>query len=159
VTEQVVSQLLTEMSGIEDIEGVSVLATTNRPDMLDSALLRPGRFDRSIYVPAPDEKTRLEILKIHTKSMPLKGVNLEKIAKETDGYSGADLEALAREAALYALREDQKAKDVGPKDFEMALKRIKASITDDVFKKYQKAVEDLRKNKIEDEQKADRYIG
>jgi transitional endoplasmic reticulum ATPase len=126
--------------------------------MLDSALLRPGRFDRSIYVPAPDEKTRVEILKIHTRSMPLKGVNLEKIAKETDGYSGADLEALAREAALYALRDDPKSKDVGQKDFEMALKRIKPSITNDVFKKYEKAVDDLKKNKIDDE-KMDRYIG
>jgi transitional endoplasmic reticulum ATPase len=159
VTEQVVSQLLTEMSGIEDIEGVSVIATTNRPDMLDSALLRPGRFDRSIYVPAPDEKTRVEILKIHTKSMPLKkDVNLEKIAREAEGYSGADLEALAREAALYALRDDMKSKEVGGKDFEKALKRIKPSITDDMFKKYQKAVDDLKKNKIDEEQK-DRYIG
>jgi transitional endoplasmic reticulum ATPase len=160
VTEQVVSQLLTEMSGIEDIEGVSVIATTNRPDMLDSALLRPGRFDRSIYVPAPDEKTRVDILKIHTKSMPLKkDVNLEKIAREAEGYSGADLEALAREAALYALRDDMKSKEVGNKDFEKALKRIKPSITDDMFKKYQKAVDDLKKNKIDEEQKADRYIG
>jgi transitional endoplasmic reticulum ATPase len=155
VTEQVVSQLLTEMSGIEEMEGVVVIATTNRPDIIDSALLRPGRFDRLIYVPAPDEKTRLEILKVHTREMPLKGVSLEKLAKETDGYSGADIEALAREAAMFALREDQKAKEITMKQFEKALKKIKPSITEDATTKYQKAVDDLKKNKIEDT----RYIG
>ena len=155
VTEQVVSQLLTEMSGIEEMEGVVVIATTNRPDIVDPALLRPGRFDRLVYVPAPDEKTRLEILKVHTRGMPLKGVSLEKLAKETDGYSGADIEALAREAAMFALREDQKAKEITMKQFEKALKKIKPSITEDLTSKYQKAVDDLKKNKIEEA----RYIG
>ena len=155
VTEQVVSQLLTEMSGIEEMEGVSVIATTNRPDIIDPALLRPGRFDKLIYVPAPDEKTRLEILKVHTKGMPLKGVNLEKLAKDTDGYSGADIEALAREAAMFALREDSKAKEITSKHFEKALKKIKPSITEDMFTKYQKAVEDVKKTKMEET----RYIG
>jgi transitional endoplasmic reticulum ATPase len=156
VMEQVVSQLLTEMSGIEDMEGVAVVATTNRPDILDPALLRPGRFDRLIYVPAPDEKTRLEIFKIHTKNMPLKGVKLDKLAKETEGYSGADIEALSREAAMFALREDQKAKEVTTKHFEQALKKVRPSITEDMFKKYQKAVDNLKKTEIED---AARYIG
>jgi len=155
VTEQVVSQLLTEMSGIEEMEGISIIATTNRPDILDPALLRPGRFDRLIYVPAPDEKTRLEIFKVHTKGMPLKGVNLEKLAKETEGYSGADIEALCREAAMFALREDIKAKEVTSKHFEKALKKVKPSITEDMFTKYQKAVEDLKKTKMEET----RYIG
>jgi transitional endoplasmic reticulum ATPase len=157
VMEQVVSQLLTEMSGISDLEGVSVIATTNRPDIIDPALLRPGRFDRLIYVPAPDEKTRLEIFKIHTKGMPLKGVKLEKLAEQTEGYSGADIEALSREAALFALRENVKAKEVTMKHFEQALKKIKPSITDDMFKKYQKAVENLKKTEIEEG--AVRYIG
>jgi transitional endoplasmic reticulum ATPase len=156
VTEQVVSQLLTEMSGIEEMEGVVVIATTNRPDILDPALLRPGRFDRLVYVPAPDEKTRLEIFKIHTKDMPLKGVNLEKLAKQTENYSGADIEALAREAALFALREDIKAKEVKPKHFENALKKIRPSITEDLSSKYQKAVENLKKTEIEEKA---RYIG
>jgi transitional endoplasmic reticulum ATPase len=159
VTEQVVSQLLTEMSGISEMEGVTVIATTNRPDILDPALLRPGRFDKLIYVPAPDEKTRLEIFKVHTKSMPIKSVDLKKLAKETDGYSGADIEALCREAALFALREDVKAKTVESKHFEKALKKVKPSITEDVFKRYQKAVEDLRKTKVEEEEKTNRYIG
>ena len=155
VTEQVVSQLLTEMSGIEDMEGVVVIATTNRPDIMDPALLRPGRFDRLIYVPAPDEKTREQIFKIHTKNIPLKGVDLKKLAKETSGYSGADIEALAREAALFALRDDIKAKEVTSKHFEKALKKIKASITQDLSSKYQKAVDDLKKNELEET----RYIG
>ena len=155
VTEQVVSQLLTEMSGIADMKGVVVIATTNRPDIIDTALLRPGRFDKMIYVPAPDEKTRLEILKIHTKNIPLKEVNLDKLAKETEGYSGADLEALAREAALFALREDIKSKNVTAKHFEKALKKIKPSITKDMFERYQKALEDAKKAEPEET----RYIG
>jgi transitional endoplasmic reticulum ATPase len=155
VTEQVVSQLLTELSGIEDMEGVVVIATTNRPDILDSALLRPGRFDRLIYVPAPDEKTRLEIFKVHTRDMPLKSVSLEKLAKETDGYSGADIEALCREAALFALREDIKANEITMKNFEKALKKIKPSIVEDLTAKYQKAVEDSKKTKMDEA----RYIG
>jgi len=159
VTEQIVSQLLTEMSGIEEMKGVSVVATTNRPDIIDPALLRPGRFDRLIYVPAPDEETRLEIFKVHTKSMPLKGVSLDKLAKETDGYSGADIEALAREAALFALREDPKAKEITSKHFDKALKKVRPSITADTFARYQKVVENMKKTKIEDEEKASRYIG
>jgi len=160
VTEQVVSQLLTEMSGIEEMKDVVIIATTNRPDILDSALLRPGRFDRLIYVPAPEEETREEIFKIHTKNMPLKGVNLKKFAKETEGYSGADIEALVREAALFALREamnkKEKAKNVTEKDFEKALKKIKPSITPDMSKKYKKAVDNLKKTEIEE---TARYIG
>jgi transitional endoplasmic reticulum ATPase len=155
VTEQVVSQLLTEMSGIEDMEGVVVIATTNRPDILDPALLRPGRFDRLIYVPAPDEKTREQIFKIHTKNMPLKSVDMRKLAKETQGYSGADIEALAREAALFALRDNIKAKEVTSKHFEKALKKIRPSITKDLSSKYQNAVDDLKKSELEET----RYIG
>ena len=160
VTEQVVSQLLTEMSGIENMEGVMVIAATNRPDIIDPALLRPGRFDRLIYVPAPDEKTRLEILKVHTKSMPLaKEVSMEKLAKQTDGYSGADLEAVVREAGLNALRENMKAKEITKKHFDESLKEIKPSITEDIFMKYQKIVEEVKKTKLEEHEKSSRYIG
>jgi transitional endoplasmic reticulum ATPase len=160
VTEQVVSQLLTEMSGIEEMKDVVVMATTNRPDIMDSALLRPGRFDRLIYVPAPDEKAREEIFKIHTKNMPLKAVDLKNLAKETKGYSGADIEALVREAGLFALRKSmkkkEKAKEVTNDDFDKALKKIKPSITDNMFKRYQKAVENLKKTEID---YTARYIG
>ncbi len=158
VSEQVVSQLLTEMSGIEDMKDVVIIAATNRPDIVDPALLRPGRFDRLIYVPAPDAKTRLEILKKHTKTMPLKGFDVEKLIEKTDGYSGADLEAVCVEAGLNALRGDMKAKEVTKKNFEDALKKIKPSITEDMFMKYQKAVEELKKTKMEEAEKS-RYIG
>ena len=158
VHEQVVSQLLTEMSGIEDMEGVVVIAATNRPDIVDPALLRPGRFDRLIYVPAPDEDTRAEILKVHTRDVPIKKMDISTLASKTEGYSGADLEALVREAALGALREDLKSKEVAEQHFDEALKGIKPSITDDMFKKYQKAVENLRKTKVQEEE-ASRYIG
>lgn len=156
VTEQVVSQLLTEMSGLEDLTGVVVLAATNRPDIMDPALLRPGRFDRMIYVPAPDEKTREQILKVHTKDMPLVSVDLKKLADKTDKYSGADLEALVREAGMIALRENIKSDEVTKEHFEKALQKIKPSISDDIFKKYQKVVEEIKKTNLEERA---RYIG
>ncbi|MDO4594156.1 MAG: ATP-dependent zinc metalloprotease FtsH [Tissierellia bacterium] len=103
--EQTLNQLLVEMDGFSDNEGIIVMAATNRPDILDKALLRPGRFDRTVYVGLPDVKERQEVLKIHTKNKPLeKDVNLEKIAKETTGFSPADLENLTNEAALLAAR-------------------------------------------------------
>jgi transitional endoplasmic reticulum ATPase len=106
VTERMVNQLLSEMDGIVPLSKVVVIAATNRPDILDPALLRPGRFDRLIYVPPPDKKARLEILKVHTASVPLSSdVNLEVLAEKTEGYTGADLEALVREATMIALRD------------------------------------------------------
>jgi len=160
VTETVVSQLLSEMSGLEDLKGVVVLAATNRPDMVDSALLRPGRFDRLIYVPTPDERTRLEIFRIHTKDMPLKGIDLKDLAKRTEGFSGADIEALAREAGMDALREDMDAKEIKPKHFEEAFKNIMPSITPNLQKHYT-SFEERRKKVQEDRVKSEvpNYIG
>ncbi len=138
VTERVISQLLTEMDGIEKLENVVVIGATNRPDLIDPALLRPGRFDRLIYVPPPDEKARLEILKIHTKNMPLAAdVDLEKIAKATEGYSGADLAAVCREAAMIALRQDMNTKEVTAKHFEEALRIVRPSISQEMIKAYE----------------------
>jgi len=106
VTERIVNQLLAEMDGIQPLNRVVVIAATNRPDILDPALLRPGRFDRLIYVPPPDEKARLEILKIYVRSLPIDStVNLEELAKKLEGYTGADIEALARETAMKVLRQ------------------------------------------------------
>jgi transitional endoplasmic reticulum ATPase len=106
VTDKVVNQLLTELDGMEEPKDVIVIAATNRPDIIDPALLRPGRLDRVILVPVPDEKARLDIFKIHTRSMNLaEDVNLEELAKKTEGYTGADIEALCREAAMLAVRE------------------------------------------------------
>jgi transitional endoplasmic reticulum ATPase len=139
VTERVLNQLLAEMDGLEDLNDVLVIGATNRPDMLDTALLRPGRFDKILLVNAPEEEGRLQILKIHTGKMPLaKDVNLKEIAKETTGYTGADLEAVVREAAYFALREDINSKQVKKKNFTEALKKVKPSVnksTIDLYKK------------------------
>ncbi|MCX8195028.1 MAG: CDC48 family AAA ATPase [Candidatus Micrarchaeota archaeon] len=142
VTERVVDTLLTEMDGLTGLKNVVVIAATNRPDMLDPALLRGGRFDRIIEIPPPDEKTRLEIFKIHTKSMPLsKAVDLEELAKKTEGYTGADIENVCREAGMAAIRRDVNAKEVLKSDFEEALAAVKPSITKtyvDKIKKFAK---------------------
>ena len=138
VTETVVNQLLTEMDGIEDLKDVVVIAATNRPELVDPSLLRPGRFDRMILVPPPDEKARHEIFKVHTKGVPLaKDVDLKELARKTSQFSGADIEALVQEAAMSALRKDSSAKKVSVKDFEEALKVIKPSIVESELEKYQ----------------------
>ncbi|MEM3696302.1 MAG: CDC48 family AAA ATPase [Candidatus Bathyarchaeia archaeon] len=145
VTERVISQLLTEMDGILTLEDVVVIAATNRPDIIDPAVLRPGRFDRLIYVPEPDEKTRLQIFKIHTRNMPLaKDVSLEQLAAITKNYSGADIEALCREAAMHALRRDVNAKEVTLADFQEAMKKIGPSITPDMEKWYKGFMQQVR---------------
>ena len=145
VTERAVSQLLTEMDGIAALEDVVVIGATNRPDILDPAILRPGRFDRLIYVPPPDEKARLEIFKIHTRKMPLADdVDLERLAKMTEGYSGADIEAVCREAAMNALRRDINAKKVTWADFEEALKRVGPSITPEMERWYREFAQRVR---------------
>ena len=146
VTERVISQLLTEMDGIMRLEDVVVIAATNRPDIIDPAVLRPGRFDRLIFVPAPDEKGRLEIFKIYTKNMPLaKDVSLEELAKATNGYSGADIEALCREAALNALRRDINAKEVTKADFDAAMEKIGPSIRPEIVEWYKSFMRQVRR--------------
>ncbi|MEM3739175.1 MAG: CDC48 family AAA ATPase, partial [Thermoplasmata archaeon] len=137
VTERMVNQLLTSMDGIEKMQGVIVIAATNRPDILDPAILRTGRFDRLVYVPPPDEKTRLAILKIHTAKMPLKDVNLEEIAKRLEMYSGADIAGVVREAALIALRKNINAQHVTKEDFEEAIANSKPSLSPEQIKFYE----------------------
>jgi transitional endoplasmic reticulum ATPase len=139
VTERVISQLLTEMDGLESLNNVVVIAATNRPDMIDTALLRPGRFDRLVHVPSPDLDARRAILQIHTEKKPLtEDVNLDELAKKTEGYSGADLSALVNEAVMLAIRnyvthnqelssESLKGEKVGKKFFTMALEKVKPS--------------------------------
>jgi transitional endoplasmic reticulum ATPase len=139
VTETVVNQLLSEMDGLEELKEVVVIAATNRPDMVDSALLRPGRFDKLILIPAPDLETRKKILEVHTKRVPIaKDIDLDKLAKATESYSGADIEAMVREAALNALRENKQAKIVEQKHFDKALKEVKPSLEPSVIKGYDK---------------------
>ena len=146
VTERVVSQLLTEMDGLERLEGVVVIGATNRPDILDPALLRPGRFDRLVYVPPPDRRARLEILKVHTRRMPLAGdVDLAKIAEITEGYTGADLANLCREAAILALREAGKPTKVEMKHFMRALEVVKPSVSREDLERYERLAEEFRR--------------
>jgi transitional endoplasmic reticulum ATPase len=126
VTQRVVNQLLTEIDGLEELQDVAVIAATNRVDIMDPALLRPGRFDRHVKVDDPDEKARLEIFKVHTKDMPLADdVDLEYLAKNTTKYVGADIEAVCREAVMLTLREDLKAEEVNMKSFKKAMKKVK----------------------------------
>ncbi|MEK6856748.1 MAG: CDC48 family AAA ATPase, partial [Nanoarchaeota archaeon] len=137
VTERVVNTLLSEMDGLEELKDVIVMAATNRPDMLDPALLRPGRFDRMILVSVPDEKSRLEIFNINTKDMPLAtDVDLVKLAKEAKLYTGADIENVCKEAGILALRENLKAREVTMKHFEDALKKTRASVTEEDLEAY-----------------------
>ncbi len=159
VYEQVVAQLLTEMDGIEELSDVVVIAATNRPDMIDPALLRPGRFDRIIVVPPPDKKSRLEIFKVHTRNMPLaKDVDLEKLAEMTEGYSGADIEAICREAALLALRENLNAKQVEMRHFLAVLEKIKPSLKKEEVEAYYAFAEKQRSARVTLDE-ARRYVG
>ena len=139
VTERVISQFLTEMDGLEILTNVVVIGATNRPDIIDPALLRPGRFDRILYVPPPDRESRLQIIKIHTKKKPLaEDVNFEDLADKTDGYTGADIASLSSAAVMLALREhitkypdskeaEKQAKDlkINMKHFDDAMKKIR----------------------------------
>ena len=146
VTERVISQFLTEMDGLEELRNVIIIAATNRPDIIDSALLRPGRFDRLLFVPPPDLEARKQIFKIHTRKTPLADdVNLDELARKTDGYTGADIASLANTGVMLALREHiSKAKDpedakkrakglkVAKRHFDEALQKIKPMSTEEL---------------------------
>jgi len=139
VTERMVNQLLTEMDGVDELNDIVVVAATNRPDILDTALLRPGRFDRIILTPAPDEKTREEIFKLHTRGMPLASdVSLKDFADNSNGYVGADIEAICREAAILSLRKDKNVKKVSKWAFEDAIKKVTPSVTKEIEDEYAK---------------------
>jgi transitional endoplasmic reticulum ATPase len=148
VTSRVISQLLTEMDGLESLQNVMVIAATNRPDILDPAMLRPGRFDRLIYVPAPDEDSRLEIFKIYTKEMPLADdVDLNSLARETKGYSGADIASLCREAGMHVLRNSTTFK-VSMEAFRRAMETIGPSITLEMDNWYRNISSNFRKPQL-----------
>ena len=137
-TERMVNQLLSEMDGLEELHDVIVIGATNRPDMVDPALLRPGRFDRIIMTPVPDQKGREEIFKVHTKGMPIsKQVDIKKMAEQTNNYVGSDIEAVCREAGMLALRNNIKAKEITSEDFKEALNKVKPSITERDIKTYE----------------------
>jgi transitional endoplasmic reticulum ATPase len=133
------------MDGLEELQGVVVIGATNRPNLLDAALLRPGRFDELIYVPVPSQEGRLRILGIHTAEMPLAhDVSLEGLAARTERYTGADLEDLVRRAGMLALREDLESAIVLPRHFEAALKETRASVTLEMEREYEQIRETLK---------------
>ena len=147
VTERVISQLLTELDGLEVLSNVIIIAATNRPDIIDPALLRPGRFDRLLYVPPPDKEARIQILKIHTSKKPLaEDVKIDNLANQTEGYTGADIAALASAAVMLALREHiEKYKD--PKKAEAAKNELKVHMKN--FEEAMKKIRPLSKHEIE----------
>ncbi|HVM22808.1 MAG TPA: CDC48 family AAA ATPase [Sphingomicrobium sp.] len=145
VTERVVNTILAEMDGLEELQNVVVIGATNRPTLIDPALLRPGRFDELIYVGTPDTAGRRRILAIHTRGMPLdRNVDLEKIAQRTENFTGADLEDLVRRAGLTALRRGLDAASVTMADFEVAMRETRASVTPQMLEEYDRIQETLK---------------
>ncbi len=145
VTERVVNTILSEMDGLEELQNVVVIGATNRPTLIDPALLRPGRFDELIYVGVPDTAGRRRILAIHTQAMPLADdVDLEKIAQRTDRFTGADLEDLVRRAGLTALRRGLDTGQVTMEDFETALSETRASVTPEMLEEYSRIQDTLK---------------
>lgn len=148
VTERIVNQLLSELDGLEELRGVVVIGATNRPDIIDAALLRPGRFDEMILVPIPDEKTRLEIFKVHTRKMSLaEDVNLEELVKLTEDFTGADIASVCKKAGRFAMREDINTRSVGQKHFLAAINDTGPSVTADVMVYYEQIKSELRKKR------------
>jgi len=149
VTERVVNQILAEMDGMEELKGVVVLGATNRPDMIDPALLRPGRFDEIVYVPIPDRMARMEIIRSHTKGMALDSdVNLEKLTEITDRYTGADIAGVCMKAGLYALRENPEARRVTMEHFFRAVKEAIPSVTEEMEKEYEKLARKVKQDSV-----------
>ncbi len=148
VTERIVNQLLSELDGLEELRGVVIIGATNRPDIIDPALLRPGRFDEMILVPIPDERTRLEILKVHTKKMSLASdVVLDELVRLTEDFTGADIAAVCKKAGRFAMREDINAEKVRQEHFLAAIGDTGPSVTSDIMDYYEKLKDELRKKR------------
>ncbi len=147
VTDRIVNQLLTEMDGISELKDVVVIAATNRPDIIDPSLLRPGRFDRIIYVPPPDKEARKKILQVHTKNIPLSDdVDFDELAELTENYSGADLMALVREAVFKALEEStMKPTKVKMEHFLKAMEEVRPSLDSETVRWYESFAEQMKK--------------
>jgi len=146
-SERVISQLLTEMDGLESMKDVVVIAATNRPELIDKALLRTGRFDRFVNVDAPDAKSRKAIFDIYTANMPLdEDVSIKKLVEFTEYYVGGDIEAICREAGMRALRDDMETKKVSWKHFEAAMKEVHASTTKEMLERFRKLDQVLRRS-------------
>ena len=155
----IVNQILVEMDGIENRKGIVTIASTNRPDIVDPAFLRPGRFDRLIYVEAPDFESRIKILEVHTKNMPLtEDISLKHIAQLTEGYSGADLENLCREAGMEAIREKMEKFDyIEYRHFEFALEKIKSTLPTEIIQRYEAMAKEITESRNIKESTVDFY--
>jgi transitional endoplasmic reticulum ATPase len=146
VSQRIVNQFLAELDGMQTLQNVLVIGATNRADILDPAVLRPGRFDNVVFVPPPDVNARLEIFKVHTRDMPLADdVSLEKLADDTEGFSGADIEGLVREAAMAAVRGDWKAKPVEMKHFKEAMNEVRPSMSPEDVKRFLELADMVKK--------------
>ena len=147
VTERVVNQILAEMDGMEELRGVIVLGATNRPDLIDPALLRPGRFDEMVYVPIPDRRTRLEIFRALTRKMTLeRGIDLEKLATVTERFTGADISGSCARAGLLALRENPNAREVTMEHLLRAVKETIPSVTPEMEQDYEKLIQRVKQD-------------
>jgi transitional endoplasmic reticulum ATPase len=149
VTERVVNTILAEMDGLEELTGVVLIGATNRPNLIDPALLRPGRLDELVYVGPPDRNGRRRILDIHAKGMPLAGdVDLDALADRTERFTGADLEDLTRRAGLTALRRGLESAEVSMADFEKALLETRASVTPEMLTEYERIQDTLKSDAV-----------
>jgi len=149
VTERVVNTILSEMDGLEELNNVVLIGATNRPNLIDPALLRPGRFDELVYVGVPDTAGRRQILAIHTGHMPLaKDVDLDSLAQRTERFTGADLEDLTRRAGLTALRRGIDSTIVTMADFETALRDTRASVTEEMLNDYAEIERTLKSDAV-----------
>ncbi len=150
VGDRVVNQLLTELDGIESLEGVTVIAATNRPDMIDPAIMRPGRIDRTMEVEIPDFEARKKIFEVHTEDMPLADdVDLDELAEKTENYVGSDIESICREAGMIALRGNPDSEEATIKDFEEAIDEVKPTATEENREQYERMMK--RMDNIEEE--------
>jgi len=159
VTERIVNQLLSELDGLEELHGVVVIGATNRPDIVDPALLRPGRFDELILVPVPDKPSRKKIFEVHTRNMPLApDVDIDALVELTEHYTGADIAAICRKAGRLALRESMSSEHVRERHFLAAIREIGPSVTPDTMKYYVRLAESLRKKASREIERGDMYV-
>jgi transitional endoplasmic reticulum ATPase len=158
VGDRVVNQLLTELDGIESLEGVTVIAATNRPDMIDPAIMRPGRVDRNVEVEVPDEEGRKKIFEVHTRDMPVSDdVDLDELSDLTEGFVGSDIESVCREAGMNALRKDIESDEATMEDFEEAIDEVRPTATEDNLQQYREMTQRMNDMEQEEEDTPDYY--
>jgi transitional endoplasmic reticulum ATPase len=158
-TERIVNQLLSEMDGLEELHGVVVIGATNRPDIIDPALLRPGRFDELIMAPVPDAESRRKIFEVHLRRMPVApDVDVGELVSLTDQYTGADLAAVVRKAGRLALRENMMSQEVSQRHFLAAIQDTGPSVTPDTMKYYERLGGELRKKASREVERGEMYV-